>query len=59
MGPLMNMQSIRFIIRSNTEQKDYVFNDLPNSLKEYKSMGLQDCDNQDIFEKCFPEISDV
>ena len=55
----MNMQSIRFIIRSNTEQKDYVFNDLPNSLKEYKSMGLQDCDNQDIFEKCFPEISDV
>jgi hypothetical protein len=53
----MYMQSIRFIIRSNTGQKDYVLYDLLNFLTEYKSMGLQNCDNQDIFEKCFFETS--
>jgi hypothetical protein len=47
----MNKRSIRFIIRIITEQKGYVINELPNSLKEHKSMGLQNCDNQDIFEK--------
>lgn len=47
----MNKRSTRFIIRSNTGLKDYVLYELPNSLKEYKSMGLQNCDNKDIFEK--------